>query len=39
MTKKYKMIALGLFMATVVQSCSDNESTPNDSAISKVEKE
>ena len=32
------MIALGLFLATVVQSCSDNESTPNDIAISKVEK-
>ena len=35
---KIQNIALGLFLATIMQSCRDNEPTPNNSAIYNVEK-
>ncbi|SHF96243.1 hypothetical protein SAMN05444372_101349 [Flavobacterium micromati] len=38
MTKKYKMIALGLFLATVVSSCSDHEPNSEDNTISREQK-
>ena len=38
MTQKFKMIALGLFLATVVSSCSDNEPNSEDGTTSREQK-
>ena len=38
MKQKFKMIALGIVLTTIVFSCSENESISKDSAISREEK-
>lgn len=38
MLQKIKMIVLGIFLTTIVFSCSENDPNSKDSAISKEEK-